>query len=199
GALAGVAGGLHVVALNGVHIGTYAPSLSFEAFSMVVVGGLTSVWGAILGAMALRYAQYFVTGGLQLIVTGAGVLVLLLVFPGGLGEGALRVRRRALERVARRRGFTDHGPHRADDGALFEGVLSEASGGSGAEPSGGDDDGPTARPEPAFVHRDTAERERRSGGADGQGVGPFLSARGRAGGCGSPRVLVGGGRGVGRG
>ena len=62
GALAGVAGGLHVIALNGVKLGTYAPSLSFEAFSMVVVGGLTSVWGAILGAIALRYAQYFVRG-----------------------------------------------------------------------------------------------------------------------------------------
>ncbi|HEV7535461.1 MAG TPA: ABC transporter permease, partial [Acidimicrobiia bacterium] len=107
GALAGVAGGLHVIALNGVHLGTYAPSLSFEAFSMVVVGGLTSVWGAILGAMALRYAQYFVSGGLQLIVTGAGVLVLLLVFPGGLGEAALRIRRRFLDLVARRRGLVD--------------------------------------------------------------------------------------------
>ncbi len=89
GALAGLAGGLHVIALNGVNVGTYAPSLSFEAFSMVVVGGLTSVWGAIFGAIALRYAEYVVSGGLQLIVTGAGVLFLLLVFPGGLGEVGL--------------------------------------------------------------------------------------------------------------
>jgi ABC-type branched-subunit amino acid transport system ATPase component/ABC-type branched-subunit amino acid transport system permease subunit len=121
GALAGVAGGLHVVALSGVHLGTYAPSLSFEAFSMVVVGGLTSVWGAILGAIALRYAQYFVSGALQLIVTGAGVLFLLLVFPGGLGEAGLRVRRRALDLVARRRGLT--ADQAADDQAVFERVL----------------------------------------------------------------------------
>ena len=121
GALAGVAGGLHVIALNGVSVGTYAPSLSFEAFSMVVVGGLTSVWGAILGAVALRYAEYVVSGGLQLIVTGAGVLVLLLVFPGGLGEVGLRIRRFGLDRIARRRGLGDAGA--ADDDAVFERVL----------------------------------------------------------------------------
>jgi ABC-type branched-subunit amino acid transport system ATPase component/ABC-type branched-subunit amino acid transport system permease subunit len=126
GALAGVAGGLHVVALNGVSLGTYAPSLSFEAFSMVVVGGLTSVWGAILGAIALRYAQYFVSGALQLIVTGAGVLFLLLVFPGGLGEAGLRVRRWGLDLIARRRGLVGcaAGDGGGDTGALFEGVLS---------------------------------------------------------------------------
>jgi ABC-type branched-subunit amino acid transport system ATPase component/ABC-type branched-subunit amino acid transport system permease subunit len=122
GALAGVAGGLHVVALNGVSVGTYAPSLSFEAFSMVVVGGLTSVWGAIIGAVALRYAEYVVSGGLQLIVTGAGVLFLLLVFPGGLGEVGLRIRRFGLDRIARRRGLSDGGLP-ADD-VNFERVLS---------------------------------------------------------------------------
>ncbi|MGH9281443.1 MAG: ATP-binding cassette domain-containing protein, partial [Acidimicrobiales bacterium] len=121
GALAGVAGGLHVVALNGVNVGTYAPSLSFEAFSMVVVGGLTSVWGAILGAVALRYAQYLVSGGLQLIVTGAGVLILLLVFPGGLGEVGLRLRRFGLDRIARRRGLTEGGP--VADEVMFERVM----------------------------------------------------------------------------
>ncbi|HEU5449968.1 MAG TPA: ATP-binding cassette domain-containing protein [Acidimicrobiia bacterium] len=122
GALAGVAGGLHVVALNGVNVGTYAPSLSFEAFSMVVVGGLTSVWGAIIGAVALRYAEYVVSGGLQLIVTGAGVLFLLLVFPGGLGEVGLRIRRFGLDLIARRRGL-DEGRPPAED-VSFDRVLS---------------------------------------------------------------------------
>src|SRR5581483_3154775 len=54
GALAGLAGGLHVVVLDGVRIGSYSPALSFEAFAMVVIGGLTSVWGALAGAIALR-------------------------------------------------------------------------------------------------------------------------------------------------
>jgi branched-chain amino acid transport system ATP-binding protein len=122
GALAGVAGGLHVLALHGVNVGTYAPSLSFEAFSMVVVGGLTSVWGAIFGAIALRYAEYVVSGGLQLIVSGAGVVFLLLVFPGGLGEVGLRIRRFGLGRVARRRGLTETSAAAGDD-AVFERVM----------------------------------------------------------------------------
>ncbi|MDQ1506411.1 MAG: hypothetical protein QOD57_4138, partial [Actinomycetota bacterium] len=219
GALAGVAGGLHVIALNGVHLGTYAPSLSFEAFSMVVVGGLTSVWGAVLGAMALRYAQYFVSGGLQLIVTGAGVLVLLLVFPGGLGEAALRIRRRALDLVARRRGLTSGAADDSggDGGTLFEGVLDEPPRRSGADAPGGGVrgvDGEAAGPEPASVSRDRAENERRLGregglgepafvsrvraenerrlgGSDGQGGRGFLSARGLDVAYGSLQVLFG--------
>lgn len=105
GALAGMAGALHVLVLNGVRFGSYAPSQSFEAFSMVVIGGLTSVPGAVLGAMALRWTEYVAGGGWQLIITGTGVLVLLLVLPGGLGQAALGLRQRALRLVARRRGI----------------------------------------------------------------------------------------------
>jgi hypothetical protein len=46
-----------------------------------------------------------VGGGLQLIVTGSGVLLLLLVFPGGLGQLAVRLRQRVLRAVAARRGL----------------------------------------------------------------------------------------------
>lgn len=105
GALAGLAGALHVFVLNGVRFGSFSPQQSFEAFSMVVIGGLTSPGGAILGAVFLRWAQYVMSGGLQLIVTGAGVLVLLLVFPGGLGNVALRVRQILLRMIASRAGI----------------------------------------------------------------------------------------------
>jgi len=105
GALAGMAGSLHVLVLQGISFGTFSPGQSFEAFSMVVIGGLTSVGGAVVGAVALRWAQYALGGGLQLIVTGTGVLLLLLVFPGGLGQIVTQVRRRALRRIADRRGI----------------------------------------------------------------------------------------------
>ncbi|MEW6477024.1 MAG: ATP-binding cassette domain-containing protein [Actinomycetota bacterium] len=174
GALAGVAGGLHVVALNGVSVGTYAPSLSFEAFSMVVVGGLTSVWGAILGAVALRYAEYVVSGGLQLIVTGAGVLFLLLVFPGGLGEVGLRLRRFALEGVARRRGITDGGP--PADEVVFERVLAS-------------DDGPAAHDRATARVVDHEEAEEAHSDVDDRAA--FVSARGLEVAYGSLQVLFG--------
>jgi ABC-type branched-subunit amino acid transport system ATPase component len=184
GALAGVAGGLHVVALNGVHLGTYAPSLSFEAFSMVVVGGLTSVWGAILGAIALRYAQYFVSGGLQLIVTGAGVLFLLLVFPGGLGEVGLRIRRRGLDLIARRRGLTIGGPDDADGGSLFESVLSSDEGAPPPEPH-------ATVPATVVSLPDARTAPDRNSGDSHSVPEPFLSVKGLDVSYGSLQVLFG--------
>ena len=175
GALAGIAGGLHVVALNGVNVGTYAPSLSFEAFSMVVVGGLTSVWGAIFGAITLRYAEYVVSGGLQLIVTGAGVLFLLLVFPGGLGEVGLRIRRLGLDRIARRRGITDSGAD--DDDAVFERVLAP------------DEAAPTADVAVPRAARDGAEGEAVHSDLDDRAS--FLSTRNLDVAYGSLQVLFG--------
>src|SRR5205085_228453 len=41
GALAGLAGGLHAVVLDGVRAGSFTPAMGFEAFSMVVLGGAT--------------------------------------------------------------------------------------------------------------------------------------------------------------
>jgi ABC-type branched-subunit amino acid transport system ATPase component/ABC-type branched-subunit amino acid transport system permease subunit len=188
GALAGVAGGLHVIALNGVKLGTYAPSLSFEAFSMVVAGGLTSVWGAILGAIALRYAQYFVSGALQLIVTGAGVLFLLLVFPGGLGEAGLRVRRWGLDLIARRRGFATGGPGDGveDGGSLFEGVLNE-----GVPNEGVPNERMPVRVEVAAPAGSGSGVPERDGGAVERASQPLLSAQGLDVAYGSLQVLFG--------
>ncbi|HYH50428.1 MAG TPA: ATP-binding cassette domain-containing protein [Acidimicrobiia bacterium] len=174
GALAGVAGGLHVVALNGVSVGTYAPSLSFEAFSMVVVGGLSSVWGAILGAIALRYAEYVVSGGLQLIVTGAGVLFLLLVFPGGLGEVGLRLRRFGLDRIARRRRLVDGGA--PGDDVVFERVLTPDR---------------ATSPAPVPVARPISEPPLEEVHSDLDQSAAFLSARGLDVAYGSLQVLFG--------
>lgn len=174
GALAGVAGGLHVIALNGVSVGTYAPSLSFEAFSMVVVGGLTSVWGAIIGAVALRYAEYVVSGGLQLIVTGAGVLFLLLVFPGGLGEVGLRIRRFGLDRIARRRGLDDGGPPVED--VSFERILSSEESADSSE---------------VVVARAVYDGEAAEVQSDLDDGAAFLSARGLDVSYGSMQVLFG--------
>jgi branched-chain amino acid transport system permease protein len=105
GALAGLAGGLHAVVLDGVRAGSFTPAMGFEAFSMVVLGGATSLGGALAGAVFLRYAQYALAGGLQLIVTGAGVLFVLLVLPGGLAQVTAGLRRRLFGLVARRRGI----------------------------------------------------------------------------------------------
>jgi branched-chain amino acid transport system permease protein len=75
-----------------------------------VLGGATSVPGALAGAAFLRSAQYWLSGGLQLVVTGAGVLVVLLVLPGGLARVLNTVRAMVVRAVAGARGITLSGP-----------------------------------------------------------------------------------------
>ena len=57
---------------------------------MVVIGGMGSMTGAVLGAVYVRSTQYFLPAQFQLLVTGFGMLVLLLFFPGGLGQIVFR-------------------------------------------------------------------------------------------------------------
>ncbi|MEX0873351.1 MAG: ATP-binding cassette domain-containing protein [Actinomycetota bacterium] len=92
GVLAGLAGGVLVVALRGVGFGSYSPAHSISSFTMVVVGGLGSIPGALLGAVYVKGAEYFLQGAVQLLATGAGLLALLLVVPGGLGSLLYRAR-----------------------------------------------------------------------------------------------------------
>jgi branched-chain amino acid transport system permease protein len=110
GGLAGLAGALHVIALDGVRAGSYSPNMAFEAFSMLVLGGAASLPGALAGAVFLRLAQYWLTGGLQLVVTGAGVLAVLLILPGGLARVIDAARLAAFRAIARSHGITLSGP-----------------------------------------------------------------------------------------
>ena len=102
GALAGLAGGLYVVALRGIPFSGFDPEQSLVVFTMVIIGGATSLPGALLGAIYVQGAQYFLSGAAQLLATGAGLLVLVLFFPGGLGQLAFSLRDRWLARIARR-------------------------------------------------------------------------------------------------
>ena len=62
-------------------------------FISAVIGGLGSLGGAFLGALYLRGTAWFITAReWQLLSTGAGVLLVLLVLPGGLGGLWVRVR-----------------------------------------------------------------------------------------------------------
>jgi hypothetical protein len=72
---------------------------------MVVIGGLGSLPGAILGAVYVRSVEFFIGGGWALLASGAGILVILLVLPGGLGAGMYRIRDEILRWVAKRRGI----------------------------------------------------------------------------------------------
>ena len=104
GALAGLAGGVYVIQQEGIFSDAFSPEVSLLLFSMVVIGGLGTMPGAVLGAIYIRGAEFFLPSGWELIASGFGILVLLLVFPEGLGGVAYALRDAYLRWVARRRG-----------------------------------------------------------------------------------------------
>jgi branched-chain amino acid transport system permease protein len=105
GVIAGIAGGLHVLILHKTGSGTYQPTMSLEVFSMAVIGGLGSVGGSLLGVFSLRLLEQAVDGAVRLLVTGAGLLFILLFLRGGLAQALVHARDVLLRLVARRRGI----------------------------------------------------------------------------------------------
>src|SRR5207237_3951867 len=65
----------------------FGPKESILVLAMVVVGGLGSVPGAVLGALYLVGLPFLLgsTSTVQFITSGFGVLAFLLYLPGGLG------------------------------------------------------------------------------------------------------------------
>ena len=103
GVLAGMAGAVHATALGAVGLRTYNTSLSLLAFTTVVIGGVASIGGALAATAALHLLIYWIPQ-LQLVATGVGVLVVLLLLPGGLAQAGTTVRDRFAQWAARRHG-----------------------------------------------------------------------------------------------
>jgi branched-chain amino acid transport system permease protein len=103
GALAGLAGSLYAVLQRGIFADAFDAEVSVRLFSMVVIGGLSTIPGAILGAAYVRGAEFFLPAEWSLVASGVGILVLLLLLPEGLGGGLYRVRDRVLRWIAARR------------------------------------------------------------------------------------------------
>ncbi|HET6811817.1 MAG TPA: ABC transporter permease [Acidimicrobiales bacterium] len=103
GALAGLAGGLFAVLDQGFSTGSFDANDGLNFFLMVVIGGLGSLSGAVLGAVYVYGAAYLLpSGGWSFLATGFGVLIVLMFFPGGLGELVFRARDWFLRRFAER-------------------------------------------------------------------------------------------------
>jgi ABC-type branched-subunit amino acid transport system permease subunit len=111
GFLAAFAGGLLVHHQQGLSSGStlFAPQESLRVFAMVVIGGLGSLPGALLGAVYVRGIDAFQGGFpielrpfVALLGTGLGGLLVLMLVPGGLGAGLYVLRDRFLRRVTQR-------------------------------------------------------------------------------------------------
>ncbi|HKY16410.1 MAG TPA: ATP-binding cassette domain-containing protein, partial [Microthrixaceae bacterium] len=116
GAIAGLAGGLHVTLLNGARVGSYPTVQSVEVFAMTTIGGLSSIGGGMSGALGLRGLQDAMPStGARLLLLGTGLLVVLMIVPGGLASVAFGIRDRALRLIARRRGIAVAGLERDEE------------------------------------------------------------------------------------
>lgn len=103
GFLAALAGVLFAYNQQTLRHDNFVPETSLVIFSMVVIGGMGSLAGAFLGAAYVGVIQFYLPAELQLFATGFGLLILLLVFPGGLGQVFYGMRDRLLRDVAARR------------------------------------------------------------------------------------------------
>jgi hypothetical protein len=108
---------------------------------MAVIGGLGSIGGALLGVFTFRFLERVLSGELRLIISGAGLLFVLLVLPGGLGQAVVALRDRVLRIVADRRGIVvpslladkregvpvdpARGDHPEDETAVLAGALDD--------------------------------------------------------------------------
>jgi len=111
GLIAGVAGGLYAVLQGGVGYESFPAQTSVLLFSMAVVGGLGSISGSLAG-VAVTELLIFAVGvvssqaaSLAPFATGALLLGVLIVFPGGMTQAIELARDVVARRVAARHGI----------------------------------------------------------------------------------------------
>jgi ABC-type branched-subunit amino acid transport system permease subunit len=88
GFMAGYAGVCFAFASERFSTQTFDPTVSFIIISMVVIGGLGSIPGAILGALYLEGlpAIFGANPTIQFLTSGLGLIAFILYLPGGLAE-----------------------------------------------------------------------------------------------------------------
>jgi branched-chain amino acid transport system permease protein len=102
GTVAGIGGALLTHQSHAFKGATYGTGESLTVFITAVIGGLGSLGGAFLGAGFLRGVRWFIHDERwQLLSTSVGVLLVLLVLPGGLGGLWIKVRGAVVRRVTR--------------------------------------------------------------------------------------------------
>ena len=108
GALAATAGALVAFQSGSIDSSTYGIEPSVRIFVTVVIGGLTSLGGAVFGTVVLEGIRLFgedAIKNLSLLVTGPGLLLVLMLLPGGFAEGLYRMRDSVLRSIAKRNGI----------------------------------------------------------------------------------------------
>lgn len=104
GFIASLTGFLYLLSQTNLNQSAFPVDASLLLFSAVVIGGLGSIPGAVIGALYLRGIQFFAPS-LQLFSTSLGLLIVLTFFPQGLGGLAFQARDAFLRWLANRWGI----------------------------------------------------------------------------------------------
>ena len=123
GAIAALAGALSAYQSQ-VDPGSFQMDTSLIAFLYAVVGGLTSLPGAVAGTVLFTVINHYGGTQLSVLASGVGVAFVLYVFPGGIAQIAYQGRDAALLWLAERKGI--HVPSLVADRRVDAGEVDDA-------------------------------------------------------------------------
>jgi branched-chain amino acid transport system permease protein len=111
-ALAALAGVLYALAVGSVSPEPFTFVYSIQLLALVVIAGVRSLPGAILGALFYEALPQFLLQYQQLVpltslILGAGLILQMIFAPGGIGGSIEQIQRRLFRRPMRGDGDTD--------------------------------------------------------------------------------------------
>ena len=101
--LAGIAGALYVPQVGIINPGEFGPINSIEIVIWVAIGGRGTLFGAVIGAVAVNYAKTYFTGAFPevwLFMLGALFVISTLYLPKGIVGVVTQIRERRAENNA---------------------------------------------------------------------------------------------------
>ncbi len=87
--ISSVAGSLYAHSVTFISPASFGFNFSVELLTMVVIGGLGSIYGSFLGALLLTLLPEFLRGAndYDIVIYGALLMLMLMFMPGGLARG----------------------------------------------------------------------------------------------------------------
>ncbi len=149
GFIAGLAGCLLVVVNQQYVESPFTVTASLAVFTATAVGGLGSVIGAVAGATLVEGSVVFLPPSWQLFPSAFGVLIVLLLFPGGIAGLLFQGRDRMLAWAAHRHGL-ELVPVRSADVDADGDADTDPGSGADTDPGSGADTEP-AQPRPILT------------------------------------------------
>lgn len=90
-ALTGLAGGLYAFFMGSFAATAFEPGLSIDILMMVLIGSTSTLWGAVVGALAITILPNLLEGFelYKLLVFGLTMMAVMVFFPDGLVQSAI--------------------------------------------------------------------------------------------------------------